>query len=117
MAFPTTETVLPYSLAPRHPLLRQGRKAGRPVNRSTLERWRLRGVRGPGGERVVLETALIGPGNRVTTVEALERFFAKLNGPAPAAERTPGRGWRPRTPAAAARQHEAAERELDAAGI
>jgi hypothetical protein len=69
-----------FSQASAHPLLRQGRRRGRPINRSTLERWRTRGVRGPGDERVILETMLIGTGIRATTVEALERFFGKLNG-------------------------------------
>src|SRR5687768_10678992 len=60
-----TEQVLPLSSAPTHPMLQRGRRPGRPIHRSTLERWRLRGCRG-----VRLETMLFG-GQRVTTVEAL----------------------------------------------
>ena len=103
-----SETVLPLCQASAHPLLRQGRRRGRPINRSTLERWRTRGVRGPGGETVVLETALIGAGIRATTVEALERFFAKLNGSEPASEQTPSQ---------LRRQHERDETELIEAGM
>jgi hypothetical protein len=43
---------------------------------STLIRWALRGLRG-----VRLETVLIG-GRRYTSVEAIERFLARLNEPA-----------------------------------
>ena len=103
-----TETVLPLSQASAHPLLRQGRRRGRPINRSTLERWRTRGVRGPGGERVILETVLIGAGIRATTVEALERFFAKLNSTDPADGGTPSQ---------LRRQHEHDDAELVADGM
>jgi hypothetical protein len=102
------ETTLPLCQAHTHPLLRQGRRRGRPINRSTLERWRTRGVRGPGGERVILETSLIGAGIRATTVEALERFFGKLNGTDPA---------RSVTPSQLRRQHEHDDAELVAAGM
>lgn len=102
------EQILPLSRAHTHPLLRQGRRPGRPINRSTLERWRLRGVRGPGGQRVVLETALVGAGSRVTTAEALARFFARLNGDG---------GIGGLTPAQARRQHAEAEKELTESGM
>jgi hypothetical protein len=55
-----------------------------------------------------LETAKLG-GVRVTTVEALHRFFERLNDPA-------GRGDA-MTPSQVARAHRAAEQELDAAGL
>lgn len=42
---------------------------GRPVNRSTVHRWRLRGARG-----VKLETVRVG-GRRFSSQEALLRFF------------------------------------------
>lgn len=104
-----TENVLPLSQASSHPLLRQGRRRGRPINRSTLERWRTRGVRSQGGSRVTLETALVGAGTRVTTVEAIQRFFARLNGAASSADQV--------SPSRLHRQHEMADAELAASGM
>jgi hypothetical protein len=49
-------------------------RGGRPVNASTLWRWAVSGLRG-----VKLESALLG-GVRVTSKEALARFFAAVNG-------------------------------------
>jgi hypothetical protein len=97
------ETQLPLSRASRHPLLNQ---RGRAVARGTLERWRTKGVLGPGGKRVVLETALVG-GTRVTTVEAVRRFLARLNGVSISAPSS----------TAMRRQHDRAEAELQRAGI
>jgi hypothetical protein len=99
----THETLLPLSDAPRHPLLKRGRRAGRPIHRATLERWRTRGVSG-----IVLETAKFG-GIRVTTVQALERFFDRLN--------TPGSTSESPTQHDIDRAHAEAEAELQAAGI
>ena len=103
------ETMLPLSAASRHPTLRAGRRKGRPIHRATLERWRTRGCVAPNGSRVVLETVKVG-GIRATTVEAINRFFARLDG-APADGPTPG------SPTELRRQHEAAEQELEAAGV
>ncbi len=100
------ETVLPLSRAHRHPLLQHGRQPGKPIARGTLERWRTRGVLGAGGHRVILETMLYG-GSRVTTTQAVERFLAALNG---ASTDT-------LNPRQVQRQHAAAERELENAGI
>src|SRR5690242_14714829 len=100
----THETRLAATEACRHPLVRHG---GHPLNRSVLERWWTRGIRGPKGERIVLESRRIG-GLRFTSVEAVERFLAALNG-----EHFDGE----QTPSQAKRQHAAAERELEAAGI
>ncbi|WP_182870877.1 DUF1580 domain-containing protein [Rhodopirellula sp. JC639] len=50
------------------------RTGGRKRHRSTLYRWMTRGVRG-----IRLESALFG-GERVTSIEALSRFFERLNG-------------------------------------
>jgi hypothetical protein len=97
------ETVLPLSEAPRHPMLRRGRRPGRPIHRSTLERWRCRGCRG-----VRLETELLG-GIRVTTVQALTRFFERLSRPGAPADAP--------TPSDVRRAHAVAERELEAAGL
>jgi hypothetical protein len=58
-------------------------RTGRPVHRSTLERWSKTGVRGG----VRLESALLGV-TRVSSVEAVERFMAQLNGLAPTPEQT-----------------------------
>jgi hypothetical protein len=73
---PTNETRLTASEACRHRLLRRG---NRPLNRSVLERWWKCGLRGPKGGRVKLESFRSG-GLRLTTVEAIERFLACLNG-------------------------------------
>lgn len=96
------ETALPLSEAPRHPMLRRGRRAGRPIHRATLERWRTRGVSG-----VVLETVKVG-GIRFTTFEAIERFITRLT-----------RGGPPDAPSPSqiAGAHRAAEQELVDAGI
>lgn len=99
----THENVMPLSDAPRHPLLKRGRRAGRPIHRATLERWRTHGVGG-----IVLETTKVG-GIRMTSVEAIERFLERLN--------TPGATSDTPTAVDASREHEAAELELEAAGI
>jgi hypothetical protein len=98
----TKEKALPLSDAAKHPLLRQGRRLGRPIHRATLERWRTNGVGG-----VVLETCRIG-GLRVTTVEALERFFHALSNPGKPSGITPRQ---------ARREHDEAEEQLAAAGM
>ncbi|MEQ8847990.1 DUF1580 domain-containing protein [Botrimarina sp.] len=81
-------------------------------HRSTVERWRLRGVRG-----VRLETWLVG-GCRYTSYEALDRFFAattaSADGPPCSGRSTPGRNaW----PADSGPQDAEASRILDDAGI
>jgi hypothetical protein len=77
---------------------------GRP-HLATLHRWRLRGVRG-----VKLESCLVG-GRRYTSVQAIERFCAQLNGN-PQRKETPSARRRRRQ-----RQIEAADRQNDRAGI
>ena len=99
----TRETRLSAREACRHPLTRRG---SRPLSRSVLERWWTHGVRSTSGDRVVLESCRLG-GLRFTTAEAIERFFARLNG----ADATKPTGTDLR------RQHNAAERELDVAGL
>lgn len=75
---------------------------GRPVCIQTLHRWRLHGVRG-----TKLETCIIG-GMRYTSREAISRFIAAQNPPAP-------------IPAISAnqrqKQSDAARRELEEMGI
>lgn len=62
---------------------------GRRVSASTLHRWRLAGVRNASGERVKLETAVVG-GQRFTSLEAIARFLESLNSPGqPAGQLTP----------------------------
>ena len=80
------------------------RLPGRP-HLSTLWRWRTRGIGG-----VCLETALYG-GRRVTSIEALERFFEKTTAAADG-NPAPTRTHRQRTAAV-----NRAERELDRDGI
>ena len=66
-----TERLIRLSEVPRHlPRARRGRK----VSIATIYRWALRGVRG-----VVLETWKA-PSGKVTSLEAVERFFRELNG-------------------------------------
>lgn len=101
------ESVLPIAQAPRrHPLLRCGRREGRPVARATLDRWWTRGVVGAGGQRVKLKTALVG-GTRVTTFEEVSRFVAALNGQPASAH----------SPAQLRGEHARAEAALDLAGL
>ena len=97
------ETVLPLAQAHRHPLLQHGRRPGKSISRGTLERWRTRGVIGADGRRVVLQTMRLG-GARITTIQAVARFLAAVNG-APAAGAT--------TPWQIRRDHAQAEAELD----
>jgi hypothetical protein len=98
-----TETVLPFSQAARRiPPIR----AGRPISPTTIWRWATVGCRAKNGERVRLETIRIG-GASCTSLEALQRFFARLSGDEPA--QPPSR----RT----SRGHAQAEAALDTAGI
>lgn len=99
----SNETIVALSAAPHHRMLRQGRRPGRPIHRSTLERWRTRGVSG-----VRLETAKLG-GIRVTSEEAITRFLERVSDP-DAAPDAP-------TPSQVGKAHRRAEAELDAAGI
>ncbi len=101
MIDPEHEVLIPLTDAPRHPLLRQGRRPGRPINRSTIERWVMQGVRGAKLEAVRVGTT------RFTSDNAIRQFFNALNGVQPGTA----------TPAQAKREHAAAERELAAAGI
>ena len=48
------------------------RRRGRPVHPATIYRWASRGLSG-----IVLETVQAG-GSRVTTLDAMERFFCRL---------------------------------------
>ncbi|HEX5272563.1 MAG TPA: DUF1580 domain-containing protein [Gemmataceae bacterium] len=103
---PLSDNTLSLSQAARRlPRLR----AGRPVHVTTVWRWALNGVRG-----VKLETAMVG-GVRVTSEEALLRFFAAVGG----AATSPGPSGPPATGRtnARARHDEAVERELDAEGL
>ena len=70
----TSETLISLSEAAKAvPRRRKGRK----THLSTIYRWATVGVRG-----VVLETLQCG-GSRVTSREALQRFFERLSGPDP----------------------------------
>ena len=78
------------------------------VNPSTVWRWIRSGVRTSTGEVVRLEAIRIGTGWR-TTVEAIERFVARLNADAPPPPA-------PRTPTQRQRAARRADDELDRAG-
>ncbi len=93
---PLTETTIPLAEAARRlPRLR----AGRPVSPATLWRWASHGLRG-----VRLQTVRVG-GTTCTSTEALNRFFAALNGETAAA------------PCAAASSADKAAAELDRIGL
>ena len=71
----TTETLISLAEAAKAvPRRRRGRK----THLSTIYRWATIGVRG-----IVLETLQCG-GSRVTSREAMQRFFERLSGPDPA---------------------------------
>jgi hypothetical protein len=56
------------------------RSGGHPISPSTLWRWIHRGCRSADGSRVRLECITVG-GRRMTSVEALARFFGRLSAP------------------------------------
>jgi hypothetical protein len=77
---------------------------------STIWRWALRGVSGPGGKRVKLRAAKIG-GRWTTSREAVSEFLLALN---------PGRSDNapmPRTPGKRARANDRAKKQLASVGI
>jgi hypothetical protein len=80
-----------------------------PVSPSTLFRWSQRGLLTPTGDRVKLETRRFGR-THITSVEALDRFFAAING---ANNNAPA----PRSPAERNRASAAAAKKLDAIGF
>lgn len=98
----TKEQPIPFSVAAREVPNRNG---GRGVSVPTTWRWAMRGIRG-----IRLESIMVG-GVRMTTAEALQRFYAATTA---AADGVP---LPTRTPAARAREIAAAEAELSAAGI
>jgi len=53
-------------------------RGNKPPHPMTVYRWATSGLRSQSGERVVLETEFVG-GTRVTSMEALTRFFARKN--------------------------------------
>jgi hypothetical protein len=57
-------------------------RTGRPTDPNVVRRWMSRGIVGPAGSRVRLETWRIG-GKIVTTLEAVARFFAAIQRPTP----------------------------------
>jgi Protein of unknown function (DUF1580) len=97
---PTTEKLIPTNKARRLPWMR-GRD-GRDVSIETMNRWRLRGLRG-----VVLESLRCG-GTIYTSEEATLRFLERLNAPESPVSR-------PTTQRIAERS--VAEKKLDKAGI
>lgn len=80
-------------------------RPGKRLNLSTVWRWITHGVRGG----VRLESVVVG-GARFTSREAIARFIAACNADTTTPTTT-------RTPTQARRDHEAAERALDRAGI
>ena len=103
-----SEEIFSLTAATKLPCFRN-RRAGKPINVSTLWRWATVGVRG-----VKLETIMAG-GTRATSIEAVERFFEALtlraDGEQIAAPQSP------RMTAARRKQIEAAEKRLANAGV
>lgn len=82
---------------------------GKGLDPSTCFRWTTTGARSASGERVKLECLRVG-GRIVTTQAAVRRFLTRLtNGTTAPASSV-------RTPAQRRRDHERAEKELQAAG-
>jgi hypothetical protein len=99
----STETVVTLTQATRHvPSRRQGAKTAV----STVWRWAMRGIRG-----VKLETLMVG-GRRCTSTEALQRFYERVTAATDGTACPSSLSTRRRQ-----QQVEAAERELEAAGI
>jgi len=100
MIDPNTETLISLTEAAR---ILPARRRGKKPHVSCIYRWTTAGCKG-----VILESLQCG-GTRVTSREALARFFERLTGVPEAIPVVPSRALR----AAVA----AAERQLDAAGI
>lgn len=83
-------------------------RSGRPVHLSAVYRWAMKGLKG-----IRLET-LQCAGRRVTSREALSRFFAGLSEQAGLATENANCG--PRSASARKRSHEKADANLQAAG-
>ncbi len=99
---PLKETTLPFSAAARRvPSVREGK----PVSPATLWRWASTGVLDRNGKRVCLEIVRVG-GTAMTSLEALNRFFAALSCEPVAAPEASGSSVNEQTECA-----------LDAAGI
>ncbi|MGC3967715.1 MAG: DUF1580 domain-containing protein [Pirellulales bacterium] len=88
------------------PLLLPASRSGRPVHLSAIYRWAMKGLKG-----IRLET-LQCAGRRVTSREALSRFFAALSEQAGLTE--PSTQARTRSPVARKRSHEMATANLEA---
>lgn len=87
------------------------RRNGKRPNSSTLWRWALHGIRG-----IRLETVMAG-GVRVTSAEAIQRFFDRLTEHAEAGRPTVPASPSTHLTATRRKQIEAAKRTLDQAGI
>ena len=75
-----SETLVPAEEAVKLPALRHGR-GGRPTNKSTVFRWFEVGVTPvSGGARIKLDWIKLPGRGRFTTVEAVARFIAAING-------------------------------------
>ncbi len=74
------EECLPFGQAARRlPSLRGATATGKGVHPVTLWRWAKKGLNGPDGQKVRLEIVRVG-GTNCTSIEALQRFFARLQG-------------------------------------
>jgi len=89
--------------AARVPLGRDGRR----LDIGTVHRLWTRGRIGPDGQRILLESAKVAGGGRATTMPAIARFHARLNGLDIGGP----------SPADLDRAHRGAERRLEAAGL
>jgi hypothetical protein len=105
-----SEKTLSLTQAAKLDFLPQRREGKRP-NASTLWRWALHGIKG-----IRLETVMAG-GVRVTSAEAIQRFFERLTGLAESGRASVSSPEPPRLPAHRRKQIAAAEKKLAAAGI
>ena len=79
------EQCLSFGQAARQlPNVRGARATGKGVHPITLWRWAKRGLNAPDGQKVRLEIVRIG-GTNCTSLEALQRFFDRLQGEEPPA--------------------------------
>jgi hypothetical protein len=101
-----SEQVLSFTAASKLPCFAY-RRSGKRINVSTLWRWATAGVRG-----VKLETIMAG-GSRVTSLEAIERFFEVLTAQSESQPAPPS----PRLTRQRTMRIKQAERRLAAAGV
>jgi hypothetical protein len=113
------EKVLTIAEACAHPLAKRNGK-GKKLNRATLWRWANKGVksvRNPGSQPIRLETAYLGPGTLVTSIETLKRFFEALTLDRAGDDPANNKAKVPRTPKQRGKASDGARQRLVASGF